>query len=145
MEHTRLDHSLSVVEIITLDLKHSFIDILLTRKLKNRSFTRVEINKRHRFTLIFTNQHSSKIEKRSCQWYASRTTMQGTQMSSSSTEQSRAAELSYFCARKSVGPVRHFEVGVQCAFENLAWQRHFTSQRLPTQHCSGSQWKTHEF
>ena len=66
-------------------------------------------------------------------------------MSSSSEEQARAAEWSYFCARKSAGPVRHFEIDVQCAFENLAWPRHFTSQRLPTQHCSGSQWETHEF
>ena len=66
-------------------------------------------------------KNSSKIEKRSCQLYAS------------------------FCAKKSAGPVRNFEIGVQCAFENLAWPRHFTSQRLPTQHCSGSQWETHEF
>ena len=63
--------------------------------------------------------------------YASRTTKLRTQVSSSSTEQSRAAEWSYFCSRKSAGPVRHFEIGVQCASENLAW-RHFTSQRLPT-------------
>ena len=34
----------------------------------------------------------------------------------------RAINGSYFCAWKSAGPVRHFEIGVQCAFENLAWR-----------------------
>ena len=66
-------------------------------------------------------------------------------MSSSSAEQSRAAEWSYFFAEKSAGPVRHFEISVQCAFENLVWPHHVTSQQLPTQHCSGGQLETHEF
>ena len=58
-------------------------------------------------------------------------------MSSTSTEQSRAAEWSHFCDRKSAGPVPHFEIGVQRAFENLAWLRHFTNLRLLTQHSFG--------
>ena len=94
-------------------------------------------NKQHNLTAILTDQNSSNIEKRSCQLYASRTKELRPQMCSSSTEQSRAAAGSYFCTPKTAGLVRHFEIGVQCAFENLAWPRHFTNQRLPTQHSPG--------
>ena len=56
---------------------------------KNRRFSRVGRNKRHKLTAMLRDKNISKIEKRSCQLYASRTTKLRTQMSPSSTEQSQ--------------------------------------------------------
>ena len=137
------EFSLSVVEMITFDL--SFLSFICwysmnpKPKIRRRTDNSVawEEIKRHELTAMLTDQNSSKTEKRSWSLYASRTTKVRTQMSSLSTEQSRAAAWSYFWSQKCVGSDRLFEIGVHCAFENLAWPRHFTSQRLPTQHCSG--------
>ena len=127
-------------------LRSSFLNIHVYRKIRQTDTSVAwaetkDRNKQHNLTAILTNQNSSKIEERSCQLYAStspsRTTKLRPQMCSSSTEQSRATAGSFFCAPKIAGLVLHFEIGVQCAFENLAWQRHFTNQQLPTPHCQG--------
>ena len=76
--------------------KHSFVDIRWTWKPKNRCFKN--------WLRCWLTKNSSKIEKRSCQLYASRTTKLRTQMSSWSTEQSKAAKWSHFCENVRASP-----------------------------------------
>ena len=78
-EHTRLHHSLSVIDIITFELKTHLLIFDEPEKIDGD---------------VDRPKTAAKIEKRSYQLYASRTTKLRTQMSSSSAEQSRAAESS---------------------------------------------------
>ena len=78
-EHTRLHHLLSVVYFP----QHSFVDIRWTREPNDRSSKNCR--------QCWPTKTAQNWE-RSCQLYASRTTKLRTRMSSSSTEQSRAAK-----------------------------------------------------
>ena len=54
--------------------------------------------------------------------------------------QIRRRMVPFLCSKKCgprlpVAPVRHFEISVQCAFENLAWPPFH--EPMQTQHCSG--------
>ena len=179
MEHTRLHHLLSVVEMITFDLskvwlwntknmEHTRLHYLLSavemitfrssinlpnyscvhdiRKkpkiedsAKNRQFSRVGRNKDINWLQCWLTKILAKSRRDlvNCLLHCFKDNKAENEDVFFKYGAIKGRRMVLFLLSKMCGPVRHFEISVQYAFENLAWQRHFTSQRLPTQHCSG--------